>query len=172
MTGASEVGLGLEDRKGGFSDASGLPHQRGRPQVGRLSAKRTCAMRSLARQTPALRFWIPHLCSTRSLAPGRVRFVPREAKLARRRRPAHLLHPTDRPPLEQSVEAAAQYGPRRPHLLDPMLGALVARHIGFEDRAELAGIQVPPPTRVRRSMAPLRSNAYPPRKTGSVLTAV
>jgi predicted nucleic acid-binding protein len=65
-----------------------------------------------------------------------------------RRRPAGLGHPVDRQPLEQGREPAVGLGPRDPDLTHPVVGARRPRHIGFEDRLKLTGVEMPPPPRL------------------------
>lgn len=74
---------------------------------------------------------------------------PTQTQLPSGRGPAGLLHPVDRQSFEQRRETAAGLRPRHLHLLDPMLGARAARHVGCEDGLELAGVQMPPTARLR-----------------------
>jgi hypothetical protein len=74
--------------------------------------------------------------------------------------PAHVEHlghgfdrrdaqPVDHQRFEQRGEARVRLGPRHGDLLDPVGRTLDSRNVGFEDRAQLARVEVPPATSTR-----------------------
>ena len=78
-----------------------------------------------------------------------VGLAPRQSQTPGRGGASGFLHPVDGQAFQEDREMAARLGPGNPHLFDAMFGARTTRHVGFQQRLELAGVQVPPASRLR-----------------------
>src|SRR5262249_3113155 len=77
-----------------------------------------------------------------------IRFTPGEVELPRRCRSAAFLHPVNGEAFEQGAESTPGFRPGHAHLLDAMLRASAAWHVGFKDGLKLASIEVAPTSRL------------------------
>lgn len=73
-----------------------------------------------------------------------VNFVPAQREQLADAALAGFAQPGDGQGLEQRGEEAAPLGPRQPHDSRTMFGAVAARRLSVQNRAELAGVEMPP----------------------------